>query len=171
MKSLLDVGRVEPSIGRQLWWTWGLFAGAELEPLVGTFFVFGAEVRFGWTLGAGLGGGGTSLQLPQAPQFSPTGPQRSGQRWRDAGPRFMGTISTGLRVVIGRYLVLRTEVRDVMYGSHISTLDGCPVGAADSSCGVVLPSESPALPKTSLERQRNEVIVNIGAYVGAGVMF
>ena len=159
-------------------WTWAVLAGLELEPLVGTLSVFGAETKFSLTLGAGIGGGGASIRLAGSPQREIYG---------DAGPRFMGMVSSGLRVTIGQHLVLRAEIRDVMFGTQVTTINGCDGFDVNNWDRSFWPNGTPAVTanacrgfKSSVEAQGASsalsksvggVAVNIGAYVGAGVVF
>ena len=111
-ENLVDVARVTATVSESVMLSWAALAGIELEPLVGTLSVFGADMKFSLTLGAGIGGGGTSIRLSGAPQHGVYGA---------GGARFMGMVSSGLRVTIGQHLVLRAEIRDVMFGAQITT--------------------------------------------------
>ncbi len=175
--TLQNVSHTESQLSTRVGWTWGVFIGAELEPFVGTLSVFDTALRFSFTLGAGLGGGGGAVHVLWANKAP-----------LDADPRAMGTVSSGFRVAIGEHLVVRAEIRDVVYGTQLTTLNGCnatDVAAMDAN---VIAGRSPTLAQISgtcrgltpletkgarhaMNANQSDVNVNIGAYVGVGVVF
>ena len=176
---LVAIARAEGPLAKKVPWTWAVLSGLELEPFAGTLFVFGTETRFSLTLGAGLGVGGTLVRIQ--------GSADPAVGYGDAGTRIMGTVASGLRVTIGKHLVLRAEIRDVLYGTQLTTINGCdayevstwnarldagitPYSLSDRCTGFASATAASGA-KSALATSHGGVAVNIGAYLGAGVVF
>jgi hypothetical protein len=158
-------GRGDPSQATLM--TWGAFGGVEFEPLVGAFSVFGSDlVRFGLVLGGALGAGGTRHQLSQGSA--------------DTGVRFMGTVSAGVRAQLGDRVTLRLGLRDILYSSKVSSVNGCSDtrnpfdlidGASGPSCelGVAAADTNTAI---GLLADPNGVLLqNLQLSLGVGLLF
>jgi hypothetical protein len=147
--------------------TWGALGGVEIEPLVGEFSVFGSNrVRFGFLLGGALGAGGTRHQLSQSSA--------------DTGVRFMGSISAGVRAQLGEHVTIRLGLRDILYSSKVSSVNGCsdtrnPLNAIDNdfapSCqlGVAAADVNSAIGLMS--NPNAELLQNLQLSLGVGVLF
>jgi hypothetical protein len=156
-----------PAIGPTMLMTWGAFAGAEFEPLVGEFSVFGSNrVRFGVVLGGALGAGGTRHQLSESSA--------------DTGVRFMGAFSAGVRAQLGERVTIRLGLRDILYSSKVSSVNGCsdtrnPLNTIDAdfapSCqlGVAPADVNSAI--SLLSSQNAKLIQNLQLSLGIGVLF
>ncbi len=173
---LVDNYRVEAQAAASLLWTWGVFGGVEVEPLVAKFTLFnGPLAHFGIVLGGGLGAGGTRHQLKPAS----TTPASYG----DTGARFMGTFAAGFRLALGRHFTARIEVRDVAYAARIDQVNGCtlpdlnqlifPGGSAPESpgCRGFPSSVDAALARNLVKAEGSAVLHNVGMYLGAGFVF
>ncbi len=121
-QELVEKFRVEAQASSSLLWTWATFGGFEVEPATIAFDVLGAPAKAGLTLGVALGLGGTRHT---------TVPGQYG----DTGARFMASAAGGFRLQLGQRFVARLDVRDVMFSSSISQVDGCTGGEFNLSTG------------------------------------
>ena len=174
--SLVENYRVEAQAASSLLWTWGVFGGVEVEPLVAKFTILnGPLVHFGVVLGGGAGAGGTRHQLkPQAATAATYG---------DTGARFMGTFAAGFRLALGSHFTARLEVRDVAYAARIETVNGCRApelevlsgrgpGEPPSSQCLGFPGQTDAaLARNLVASPGSAVLHNVGLYFGAGFIF
>lgn len=162
---LVEKFRVEAQAAESLLWTWGVFAGVEVEPLSIKFAIFdGTLVHAGLTIGGAAGAGGTRHQIKAAS----TTPARYG----DTGVRFMGNLSAGFRVQVGERFTARLDVRDVIYSGHLSTVNGCTSAelGQPGACGFTDGTDG-RLAQNLLATSSSAILNNVGLYVGAGFMF
>ncbi len=165
---------VEAQSAASLLWTWGLFGGVEVEPLVAKFTLFnGPLAHFGVVLNGGAGVGGTRHQLKPATNTPAS--------YGDTGTRFMGTFAAGFRLGLGKHFTARLEVRDVAYAARIEQVNGCNLsdlndiraGAAPASpscVGFAAPVDA-ALARSLVQVPGSAVLHNVGMYIGAGFVF
>ena len=184
--SLVENFRAEAQAAESLLWTWGVFGGVEVEPLVAKSAIGdGPVVHFGFVLSGGAGVGGTRHQLKPATDTPAS--------YGDTGARFMGTVAAGFRLSLGKHFTMRLEVRDVAYSSRIEQINGCSLAdaeALDLLIRPILPPNAPA-PSASCRgfgsgRESSELapvavslmkgndsslLHNAGLYLGAGFVF
>lgn len=163
--SLVDNYRVEAQAASSLLWTWGLFGGFEVEPLVAKFTILnGPLVHFGVVLGAGAGAGGTRHQLKPDGMTPAT--------YGDTGARFMGTFAAGIRLALGSHFTLRLEVRDVAYSASVDRVNGCSASELDSGqCGNFATPTDARLAWHLVRLPGSAVLHNVGMYLGGGFVF
>jgi len=161
-QELVDKFRVEAQFSSSLLWTWGLFGGTEVEPLVGELRMFDQPARLGVVLSIGLGGGGTRHQLKQRSATPAT--------WADTGVRFMATAAGGLRLQLGNHFVARLEVRDVGYSAAVTTLNGCRVADVSTQCRVFAGPDA-AIARNLLALSSSDTLHVVSVALAAGVAF
>jgi hypothetical protein len=177
---LVEKFRVEAQAASSLLWTWGLFGGFEVEPVIADFTIGNQRVHFGVVLSAGAGAGGTRHQLKPQTDTPPT--------YGDTGVRFMGTTALGIRVSLGNRFSARLDFRDVAYSSHLERINGCdsfdsnsrffrdPGRPNDGSfpsaeCrGFDTPNDA-SLASNLMRQFGSDVLHNAGLYLGAGFVF
>ncbi len=174
---LVEKFRVEAQAASSLLWTWGLFGGFEVEPVIADFSFADQRVHFGVVLSAGVGAGGTRHQLKPQTDTPPT--------YGDTGVRFMGTTSFGLRLSLGNHFTARLEVRDVAYSSRLERINGCAGydttrfnfvrdpgwGSYSAECrGFDTPGDASAA-SNLLRQPGSDILHNAGLYLGAGFVF
>lgn len=166
---LVEKFRVEAQAAQSLLWTWGVFAGVEVEPLTFKFAIFdGTLVHAGLTLGGAAGVGGTRHQLKPATSTPAT--------YGDTGVRFMGNLSAGFRVQVGKHFTARLDVRDVVYSGQMTTVNGCreaelgagALGATSLPCGAFEQPADVTLARALLQQSSSAILNNVGLYVGVG---
>lgn len=169
---LVEKFRVEAQAAQSLLWTWGVFAGVEVEPLTIKFAVFDDTlVHAGLVIGGAAGAGGTRHQLKPAATTPAT--------YGDTGVRFMGNLSAGFRVQVGKHFTARLDVRDVIYSGQMKTVNGCSasdlegafLGRPAQSCGSFEQPVDADLARNLLNTQSSAILNNVGLYLGAGFLF
>ena len=170
--SLADNYRVEAQAATSLLWTWGVFGGVEVEPMVAKFTILdGPLLHFGVVLSGGVGAGGTRHQLKPTSATPAT--------YGDTGARFMGTFAAGLRIALGSHFTARIEVRDVAYSARIDKVNGCTLPKDPTQLslpegpdcrGFPTPIDA-ALARNLMALPGSAVLHNVGFYVGAGFIF
>jgi hypothetical protein len=165
-----------------LLWTWGLFAGFEVEPFVGELTLFdGPRARVGFVLGVGAGVGGTRHQLNYSGETPAT--------YGDTGSRFMATVTAGLRLQLGAHFTARLELRDVGYLAQVTTVNGCDLGDLTRADGQLRTGRTPdwgygspacrgfdrpydtGVALSLVQQRSTDVLHNLGLSVGAGFVF
>lgn len=168
---LVEKFRVEAQAAQSLLWTWGVFAGVEVEPLTLKFAIFDDTlVHAGLTIGGAAGAGGTRHQLKPATMTPAT--------YGDTGVRFMGNLSAGFRVQVGQHFTARIDVRDVIYSGQMKTINGCSAeqipdlrGEPIPACGGFETVTDGIIARNLLEQSSSAILNNVGLYVGAGFLF
>jgi outer membrane beta-barrel protein len=99
--------------------------GLELMPIYGKLDIFDGKIlRLGVYLNAGLGAAKTRLQLRSSDSVG-------GRSFGDAGIRPAAGLGGGVRVFLNDRFTIRLELRDRIYSSYVSRVNGC--GAADAA--------------------------------------
>jgi outer membrane beta-barrel protein len=99
--------------------------GLELMPIYGKLDIFDGKIlRLGIYLNAGLGAAKTRLQLRSSDSVG-------GRSFGDAGIRPAAGLGGGVRVFVNDRVTVRLELRDRIYSSYVSRVNGC--GAADAA--------------------------------------
>jgi len=99
--------------------------GLELMPIYGKLDIFDGKIlRLGVYLNAGLGAAKTRLQLRSSDSIG-------GRSFGDTGIRPAAGLGGGVRVFLNDRFTIRLELRDRIYSSYVSRVNGC--GAADAS--------------------------------------
>ncbi|MGV3619746.1 MAG: hypothetical protein ACO1OB_02955 [Archangium sp.] len=168
---LVEKFRIEAQAAQSLLWTWGVFAGVEVEPLTIKFAVFDDTlVHAGLVIGGAAGAGGTRHQLKPGNSTSAT--------YGDTGVRFMGNLSAGFRVQVGKHFTARLDVRDVIYSGQMTTVNGCTAaqipdfrGEPVASCGNFETTTDATIARNLLLLSSSAILNNVGLYVGAGFVF
>lgn len=171
---LVEKFRVEAQWATSLLWTWGLFAGTEVEPFAGELMLLGGpRLRLGLVLSVAAGAGGTRHQLKP--------PTETPATYVDTGVHFMGTVSVGARLQIGERVTVRLGVRDVIYSAQVSSVNGCsqfedPFRLANgfSSGGCLNNLRDPgdaARAASLLQRSSSDVINNLSVSLGVGLLW
>jgi hypothetical protein len=175
-EELVEKFGVEAQAASSLLWTWGLFGGFEVEPVIADFAIADQRVHFGVVLSGGAGAGGTRHQLKPQTDTPPT--------YGDTGVRFMGTTALGVRVALGKRFTARLEVRDVAFSSHLERINGCDrydtAGTLLRDSGFLSPSlacrgfDTPrdsSAASNLLRMSSSDILHNAGLYLGAGFVF
>ena len=99
--------------------------GLELMPIYGKLDIFDGKIlRLGVYLNAGLGAAKTRLQLRSSDSIG-------GRSFGDTGFRPAAGLGGGVRVFVNDRFTIRMELRDRVYSSYVSRVNGC--GAADAA--------------------------------------
>jgi outer membrane beta-barrel protein len=99
--------------------------GLELMPIYGKLDIFDGKIlRLGFYLNAGLGAAKTRLQLRSSDSVG-------GRSFGDTGFRPAAGLGGGFRVFVSDRFTVRLEVRDRVYSSYVSRVNGC--SAADAA--------------------------------------
>jgi outer membrane beta-barrel protein len=181
---LVEKFRVEAQASESLLWTWGVFGGVEVEPLLAKFTIAnGPLVHFGLVISGGAGAGGTRHQLKPETGTPAT--------YGDTGVRFMGTFAAGFRLSLGKHFTARLEVRDVVYSATINQVNGCsradlqeldlrtraiqrdpePISAQCRTADFERLSADVLLARNLTRLSGSSVLHNAGLYLGAGFVF
>lgn len=165
---------IEAQAAESLLWTWGVFAGVEVEPFFAKFTIAnGPIVHFGLVLSGGAGAGATRHQLK--------GENSTPATYGDTGARFMGTFAAGFRVALGKNFTVRLDVRDVAYSARMDRINGCSAAdaaalnaggtASSPQCtGFNTPTDR-SIANSLLKNQGSAVLHNVGLYLGGGFTF
>lgn len=123
---------------------YGAVGGVELAALSGTMAVGEGTATFDLMLDFGAGAGTTGVQLrPDSLECKTGGPACLPASSADAGLRLLTHAGAGVRVSLGEHVMIRLEVRDLIFASGYSKLNGCTFKdidnldrglAASSSC-------------------------------------
>jgi outer membrane beta-barrel protein len=130
---LLD-NNARPLAADQIILQGGAVGGFEVSPLYGKLaFYDGVLVHFRFVIDAGAGVGFTEVQLSGSTSKTPNGQNSFGS----TGPRFLGNLGAGFRLLLGNRLALRLEVHDLLYTAKVDAIDGCNLSdiAAASGAG------------------------------------
>lgn len=199
---LINRARAEADLSTSTLLIGGVFAGVEVAPFQGKFAFYDSRlVHFSFVINGSVGIGWMRVQLKPSNDCSGS----SSLCFPDptfgaAGARFVGEFGGGFRVQLGNFIALRLELRDLIYGTDVSTINGCnkddlkamdatltagmPVGRASVSpgCNVASFSGTDALGRSraldvplafGLVKSPPAValINNLGLYVGATATF
>ena len=119
-EELITKGRLAAQAATALTLQWASTAGFELTPLYGKFSFFeGTMGHFGLVLTGGAGVGGTRIQIQG--ESSGAGEPTFG----DTGMKFVGQIGAGFRVSLSENLLMRLEVKDLIYTAKVDQINGC----------------------------------------------
>ena len=118
---LLDI-HARPEAADQIILQGGAVAGFEVAPIYGKFAWYENNLaQFRFVLNAGAGVGFTEVQLSGPTNKFPTNNTSFG----GTGPRFLGNLGVGFRILFSQRLALRLEVRDLLYTAKVDTINGC----------------------------------------------
>jgi len=124
-EELLTKARVAPESAEALLVRGAALAGLELMPIYGKLDIFDGKIlRLGVYLNAGLGAAKTRLQLRSSDSVG-------GRSFGDTGFRPAAGLGGGVRVFLNDRFTVRLELRDRVYSSYVSRVNGC--GAADAA--------------------------------------
>lgn len=158
---------------------WVGTAGFELTPLYGKFSFFeGTMGHFGLVLTGGAGVGGTRIQIQG--EESAAGEATFG----DTGMKFVGQIGAGFRVFLSENLLMRLEVKDLIYTAKVDKINGCSArDLANLTAPVPLPPESASCKAEDFKsgdahiaarlvaEPSSDVLNNVGVYGGISYAF
>jgi hypothetical protein len=199
---LVNRARAENTPDNSTLMTGGVFAGVEVAPFQGKLAFYDSRLlHFSFVINGGLGIGWMRIQLKPSNDCSTSQslcfPDPT---FGDVGARFVGEVGAGFRVQLGKFVALRLELRDLIYGTDVSTINGCnkdDLKSMDATLTAGLPvgmaSVSPACRVASFSgtdasgRSRSldvplafgqvrappptAIINNLGLYVGATATF
>lgn len=177
-EELIVNGKQAPQAATALTLQWDATGGFEMTPIYGKFSLFeGTMGHFGLVLSAGAGLAGTRIQIQNE---SSAGGERT---FGDTGQKFVGQVGAGFRIFLTEYVLLRLEVKDLVYTAKVDTINGCDVNdleqlknglpALSGSCanGDFADSSDYAIAKTLVEDPSSDVLNNVGFYAGVAVAF
>jgi hypothetical protein len=100
-----------------------IISGIEVAPVLGKLTLFDETLlHFALVLNSGLGGGALrQQQKPASDCTHATGACPAAPTYSELGWRLMGEAGGGFRVQLGRYVAVRLELRDLVYGGAPST--------------------------------------------------
>jgi outer membrane beta-barrel protein len=127
--------------------------GLELMPIYGKLDIFDGKIlRLGIYLNAGLGAAKTRLQLRSSDAVG-------GRSFGDTGFRPAAGLGGGFRVFVNDRFTVRLELRDRLYSSYVSRVNGCSAAdaAAIHESGVSATGLSPACSAGSFGSNDNDI--------------
>ena len=127
--------------------------GLELMPIYGKLDIFDGKIlKLGIYLNAGLGAAKTRLQLRSSDSVG-------GRSFGDAGIRPAAGLGGGFRVFVNDRFTVRLELRDRLYSSYVSRVNGC--GATDAAAihqsGSAATGLSPGCSPASFGSNENDI--------------
>ncbi len=123
---LLSSASLAPRTSNRLLVRWEAGAGVEVSPVYGKFTWGGGGItRFALFARAGAGAADTRVWL--APSGAGPGPL-----FGDAGVRLTGSLGLGARLGLSDRIGLRLEVRDEIFSSRLSRVNGCDLADLDA---------------------------------------
>jgi len=184
-ENLLNNAQQSPQAASALTLQWAATGGFEVTPIYGKFAWFDDTLAsFGVVLSAGAGVGGTRVQvLPGGDENDPL--------FGDTGMKFVGQLGAGFRIRLNEDLLIRLEVRDLIYTAKVDTINGCDLedlttlassegGTIKGSCRKAdLEYQTSGGQKRSAANQArdlvedasSDVLNNIGVYGGVSYTF
>jgi outer membrane beta-barrel protein len=176
-EELIGKGGQSPQAATALTLQWAATGGFELTPLYGKFsFYEGTMGHFGLVLTGGVGLGGTRIQL----QSSTNGGGEA--TFGDTGVKFMGQIGAGFRVFLTENLLMRLEVKDLIYTAKVDTINGCNAADLDRVKRDLAPESGScrendfqpgdaAIAEALVREPSSDVLNNVGVYGGISYAF
>jgi outer membrane beta-barrel protein len=179
---LIEKVRTEAQSSTTLLVEWGTLLTAELSPFHGKFALGEDLVHFSVLFSGGGGLGGTKHQLKP---MNESGPATYG----NTGVRPMGALGAGVRLQYGKRFSVRLEVRDLVYMSGVSSVNGCnrdelrrmdaafrggALGELNPSCSFENFSGRPndvALANNLTKDTSNGLLHLVGLQLGVGFLF
>lgn len=165
---------------------WAATGGFEVTPIYGKFAWFDDTLAsFGIVLNAGAGVGSTRVQIQNDASIH-------GATFGDTGLKFVGQVGGGFRVRLNDSLVLRLEVKDLIYTAKVDSINGCNLkdlvaleeangGQISASCDQARFKKSAAgntkedadrlLARRLIEEPSSDVLNNVGVYGGISYTF
>jgi outer membrane beta-barrel protein len=173
---LIDRVHLAPQAAAALTLQWASTAGFELTPLYGKLAFFdGTMGHFGLVLTGGAGIGGTRIQL----QGENGGANEA--TFGDTGMKFVGQIGAGFRVYLTENLLMRLEVKDLIYTAKVDKINGCTAqdfetmeqgGTPSSSCKASdFKSGDKNIAARLVAEPSSDVLNNVGVYGGVSYAF
>lgn len=116
---LLEKGNRQPDAATAMLLNMGIVGGIEITPIYGKFALYdGVLGQFSFVIMAGVGAGTTRVQLN-------SGDTSGDASFGEVGPKLMGSVGAGFRLMLAKNLAVRFEVRDFLYTATIDEINGC----------------------------------------------
>jgi outer membrane beta-barrel protein len=127
--------------------------GVELMPIYGKLDIFDGKIlKLGIYLNAGLGAAKTRLQLRSSDSVG-------GRSFGDTGFRPAAGLGGGFRVFVNDRFTVRLELRDRLYSSYVSRVNGCSAADAKAihDAGAAASGLSPGCTAGSFGSNENDI--------------
>ena len=175
---LINNGKQAPQAATALTLQWAATGGFEVTPIYGKFaFYEGFISHFGLVLSGGAGVAGTRIQIQG--ESSAVGKATFG----DTGQKFVGQVGAGFRVFLTEHLLMRIEVKDLVYTAKVDSINGCDATdlnqlknnqpAQNASCanGEFESDSDFPIAQRLVEEPSSDVLNNVGIYAGVAYAF
>lgn len=177
-QELLDNGSQKAKPATAMLLDYGAVGGLEIAPIYGKFALYNSVLaQFQFVLSAGVGVGMTRVQLnPENDAWDAA--------FGSVGPKVMGSVGAGFRVLLGERVALRLELRDFVYTATIDEINGCnlddlsrldgnPSAAVASTCRAsdFADRQRITLAKNIVRQATSDVINNLSFFGGIAILF